>query len=853
MRLHLLKQDETRGPEAYARPVGAVVSAWGRRRLSPFVVDGAIALAFFGYGIAEYVEFVRGTLFAGSINQRPTGGVPALLILFASTVPLAFRRRAPVAVFFVVAGCYCLLPETNVWGSGATGFAVAIALYSLAAAYPGRWPSLVGWAAVVFGDWLNLRHLHVPLFQAIAVWGYNEEANALVWFGGYVEGRRRELAADLAARAREIEDGRRDGERLAVARERGRIAGDLQRIVADSLDALVGWARLARERLSSSPAAAATAIAAVESTGRQALVDMRRLLGVLRTATPSSSGLSVQPGLRDLANLVARSTDPSFAAGLSVRGEIEGVPDPLGRTIYRIVEEALEDSKGNGHASRASVTLVISAEVVAVLVEDDRGVAEDHGLSLEQAVRLRERASIFHGRMKLASPPGGGFVLRIRFPVEADHPRHAIMPPEEAAVDVEAGSRPGRSMGGPPLGGRAFRSLRARVAKPVVVDVALASWLSVGASIEFASRTLALFGTGYGLLAYLFVVGQPLALLWRRRSPFAALLVISALTVLQGALNTTSTTSDNWAILVAVYSVAAQHGGWRLGSAVLLGSFADYPGLVRAGTPVLFLITFFPPAIAAAVFGHSANELRRLGRERGAQNVILERQQRERTRLIVQEERARVAREMHDVVAHGVSVMVVQAGAAGRVVAGRADLAAEALDDIERTGSRAREEMAVLLQVLNSDDRDDADRESAGLDGLRSLVQHARSAGSNVTLHLGEHEAAAERGLEMSAYRIVQEALTNARKHARGAAVVIRVEPRRDGVEIEVVNDPGERVPSSEELPGAGHGIIGMQERVAMFGGELQAGTTSSGGYRVWAWLPASSELTFTSAESTQS
>jgi signal transduction histidine kinase len=211
-----------------------------------------------------------------------------------------------------------------------------------------------------------------------------------------------------------------------------------------------------------------------------------------------------------------------------------------------------------------------------------------------------------------------------------------------------------------------------------------------------------------------------------------------------------------------------------------------------------------------------------------------ERAQEERARAAAKEERARIARELHDVIAHSVSVMVVQAGAAEEVLRQAPERALEPIRAVQDTGRAALAEMARLLGMLRRDAEELGLAPQPGLDDLGALVGEARAAGLPVQLHVEGESRPLPVGADLSAYRIVQEALTNARKHAREAQATVTVRYTSDALELEVL-DNGQGGKSARE---GGHGLIGMRERVALFGGELDAGPNAGGGFRVHARLP---------------
>jgi signal transduction histidine kinase len=214
--------------------------------------------------------------------------------------------------------------------------------------------------------------------------------------------------------------------------------------------------------------------------------------------------------------------------------------------------------------------------------------------------------------------------------------------------------------------------------------------------------------------------------------------------------------------------------------------------------------------------------------------VLQEHEQEERARAAVTAERGRIARELHDVVAHSVSVMVVQAQAGPRLL-GDAEQASGAFRSIESSGREALVELRRLLGVLRTGDEQLAIGPQPGLGSLESLLEQVREAGLPVTLHIEGVPVPLSPGVDLSAYRIVQEALTNALKHADAATADVTIRYGSSRLELEIHDDGAG---ASQGVNGSGHGLIGMRERVALYGGDLDAGTRNGSGYTVHARLP---------------
>jgi signal transduction histidine kinase len=205
---------------------------------------------------------------------------------------------------------------------------------------------------------------------------------------------------------------------------------------------------------------------------------------------------------------------------------------------------------------------------------------------------------------------------------------------------------------------------------------------------------------------------------------------------------------------------------------------------------------------------------------------------------VLEEERARIARELHDVIAHSVSVMVVQAGAARTLLIDDTAAAREALLAVERSGRQALEEVRRLLGILRRDQREAELLPQPGLDAAHVLVDQVRATGLPVALDVDGSPRPLAPGVDLSAYRILQEALTNTVKHANASSASVRLRFSPAAVEVEIEDDGRGPVPNGN----GGHGLIGMRERVELYGGELETGPREGGGFRVRARLPLETE-----------
>jgi signal transduction histidine kinase len=219
-------------------------------------------------------------------------------------------------------------------------------------------------------------------------------------------------------------------------------------------------------------------------------------------------------------------------------------------------------------------------------------------------------------------------------------------------------------------------------------------------------------------------------------------------------------------------------------------------------------------------------------RERTAEAAAAEERAAQAARLAASEERTRIARELHDIVAHAVSVMVLQAGAVRHRLRDGDD--AEALRDVEATGRTALAEMRRLLGAMRRDDEDAELGPQPGLASLEPLLEAFGRAGLPVRLQVDGDSAPLPRALDLSAYRIIQEGLTNALKHARASHADVRVRYEPDELVIDV-RDDGDGATVGD---GLGHGLVGVRERVKLYGGEMSAGALSEGGFALTTRLP---------------
>jgi signal transduction histidine kinase len=331
-----------------------------------------------------------------------------------------------------------------------------------------------------------------------------------------------------------------------------------------------------------------------------------------------------------------------------------------------------------------------------------------------------------------------------------------------------------------------------------------------------------------------------LPLLARRRSPFLAAawlwLLGAALSFLDGDL-VASTTSIYAAGMVAAFLIGSlqDERQGRIGLAVLAGSAVvivlnqpEYsPGEVML-VPGTFALAWL------GGFAHRSRHVQALEAEERARHAEQEREA--AARIAVAEERARIARELHDIVAHAVSVMVLQTGAVRHRLPGHLGEDVEALKAVEETGRSALGEMRRLLGAMRRGDDGAELAPQPGLARLDDLLEEVRRAGLPVELHVEGEPRPLPAAIDLSAYRIVQEGLTNALKHAHAGHARVHIGYAADEVRIQVSDDGDGAADGMGD--GLGHGLVGVRERVKLYGGEMTAAATNGDGFRLTTSLP---------------
>jgi signal transduction histidine kinase len=361
---------------------------------------------------------------------------------------------------------------------------------------------------------------------------------------------------------------------------------------------------------------------------------------------------------------------------------------------------------------------------------------------------------------------------------------------------------------------------------PALIGTIVIDYSHVSTPLFIAALVLALF--------------ESMPLWWRRRQPVAVLVIVIAALLAGEALGLAHTASDG-AVILAAYAVSVYGSSTARLWVVALAALETVVVFITAITGISprreSLLTLGPPVLVAWVIGDYIRGRRAFFSELIARH---RRESEASRRQAVEEERLRIARELHDVVAHNVSVMAIQAGAAR--VGGNSDGAgAKALQSIETTARDTLAELNRLLGVLRKEPGQPAMSPQPGLEQIDSLLKTAGEAGLNVDLKITGEQRPLPAALDLTAYRIVQEGITNALKHAHASRLEVRVIYMPDALEL-TIRDNGEGGSEEAVRSSTGHGLIGMRERVALFGGELEAGSSDVGGFIVRSRLPLSND-----------
>ena len=378
------------------------------------------------------------------------------------------------------------------------------------------------------------------------------------------------------------------------------------------------------------------------------------------------------------------------------------------------------------------------------------------------------------------------------------------------------------------------RLTRVRGLEPRAVDLIVAGCLAVLAAALFSA-------TRHPLPAALLGALGATAVATRRRAPRLSIVTLAVSSVLIAVTDHGVGQPTQAIVATLCFYTLGCCAGRGIGQLVDVALLALAVGVTAVSPPrsaSSVAVTWTCFVVLPYLVGRTVASRRALTAELEANAERARREQEVRARSAAAEERTRIARELHDVIAHSLSVMVIQTVAAREVATADPSSARTALAAVQVAGREALLEMRQMIGVLRHGDVELAGSAAPGLDQLDLLAQRARMSGLPVKLAVNGRRRALPEALDLVAFRVVQEALTNAIKHAGPARASVTVTFREDTLELEICDDGRG---ACRELPGeasGGHGLVGMRERLALFDGELSTGPQLGGGFRVYACLP---------------
>jgi signal transduction histidine kinase len=396
--------------------LGITQSAVSRVDVRSRAFDALLALFVCVFDLPQLFD-TRG----GSASSTAMGA----LLLASVSVPLLWRRRRPLTVLGIVTvvslGWFMIpyIAEPPIEHFNASFFAFVVSLYSAGLYSASKKASVVAALVALACVLTAVAFLDEEFKSNPRAFFFNASIVTVFFYVGYIGRVRRDYLEERAAR---IEREREEETRRGVARGRARIARELHDVIAHSVGLMTVQAGAANLVFGTNPDAALSSISSIERTGRQALGELRRLLGVLRTEGDEDRELTPQPGLDSLDELVAEVEEAGVEVAVTVEGDLEDLPTALGLSAYRILQEGLTNVvKHAGRQARSEVVVRRTpGELVLEIADDGRGIPVDksrmpggHGL-----IGMRERVAVFGGRMSMGPRRGGGFCVRIEIPLE---------------------------------------------------------------------------------------------------------------------------------------------------------------------------------------------------------------------------------------------------------------------------------------------------------------------------------------------------------------------------------------------------------------------------------------------------
>lgn len=762
---------------------GSAVRMWAALR--PWWVDAVIAV---GVGAAALGDL-------GTWSRHEPGWVAEVACVAVGMSLVESGRYPEIGAVVAEAGLVVLALSGPHRGSGLPEEAAVVWLFFCL----GRGSRRRGPVLVVLAGWLassvvvGLSAPSGPLANGSG--GF--VANAVFWVVsgiipfslGVALSRYRAQTGRLELAADELQDGQAGHAARAADAERAKVARELHDVVAHSVSVMVVQASGARRVLASDVTMAVQALGAVETAGREALVELRRIVGALRRSDPGSEH-PVAAGLANLPVLVDRAVQ----AGLIVDLQCDGVHPSLSAgvelTVFRLVQEGLTNAIKHAGPTTARVTISFTPNAVTVQVCDDgrtSGVA-NHSGSGHGLIGLHERVNLYGGTFRSGPRAGRGFEITATIPLDSIS---VAVPPAPAS---------------PPMRGAKWR---------VNLDPLIAVGFLV--LLEVTTISSGVHG-GARLRDVVAVAAMTSAAGWRSRHPLWFVVVVVALTLSLSSqvAPRTSVFSAIYVGLILPYTVAAWEPRSRagVGLVILVAGSAIDQLLVHHVSVGYYAGPLF--VIMVAWIAGRAVRARR-GRAVALEHttVRLAAERHHHAELAVAGERSRIARELHAVVSQNVAVMVVQAQAARAQLVAGASSADESLQAIQDTGRQALTELRRILGVLRHHSEVPELAPQPGVDQIRPLIQHWRQQGLRVDLTVSGEPNALSAGVNLAVYRILEDILAASEQRS---AVAIALRFADDNIELAI----GARPRTGQTWPPES-----VSERVRLCGGELRL--TSNG------------------------
>jgi signal transduction histidine kinase len=765
---------------AAARVRVAALRAVGRRYLG--VVDVIVAMALTFGGLAEVAHLV----YSAPVAVGATSCV-------ACTGSVAVRRRAPFSAAVIATTSLTVYQlATNDPDGSFIAPAIVLVYYfaGRAAATRARWKWLVALLgyALVANAVIDAGDGKLSPISALAGW----PLMVVPAVAGIVVARHSSLVNRLAEATAHLRDEQRIRAARLIGEERNRVARELHDVVAHHVSVMVIQAGGARLVLAEDPVAADQALQVVERSGRGALDDLRRIMGVMRRGDAPDADTAI--GLTHLDQIVDRARASGVPVDVQVSGRLDQVPAAVDLVAYRVVQEALTNIVKHARPAAARIVLNVGRQSIDIVVTDTGGDIATPALpgSGQGLIGMRERVALYGGRLSSGPRAGGGFEVRATIPLRTEplenrerHDERDVTPTPAAATRWLAAAK--------------LRS-----------DLLLAGCWLVALEVDALTDP---YRRGSAAINVIAVAVMALAFAIRRRTPLLFLLAVglAAVPLSSGLTSDHSTLVGFYCVTVPTFTVAAWQSRWPALAGLALWIAGTIGFAILAHEPVAGLAGALVMSGLLWAAGRVWRSQRVIAERLAETNMLLAAERGDRERLAIASERARIARELHTEVAQNVVAMIVQATAARSAIERDPDVAIAAIKAIEQTGREALARMRDILGVLRARQDLLQVRPQPGAGQLHTLIQRLRDSGRAVELRMEGDPTPLPAGVDLTAYRIIEAALTNADpRPSREVTIVLRFSD--DRVEVEV-SGSGLQLPAQLRLT--------VRERVALCNGTV--------------------------------